>query len=257
MNRIQFLFQEKQQGILSFYCTAGYPALEDTASIIMELEASGADMVEIGMPFSDPLADGPVIQQSSRTALVNGMSIPELFLQLKDIRQKTSIPLLLMGYLNPIMQYGIESFCRDASACGIDGLIVPDLPLPVYEEEWKSFVEEYQLDMIFLVTPHTTPERIRKIDRLSKGFIYMVTAAATTGGGLAFDNSLKTYFATLQKMKLNNPLIAGFGISNKADFDQVCCYTNGAIIGSGLIRVLKGCTGDFTKPVRDFVQSFC
>jgi tryptophan synthase alpha chain len=256
MNRIQSLFQRKEQGILSFYCTAGYPALKDTVSVILELETSGADMIEIGMPFSDPLADGPVIQQSSHTALINGMSIPELFLQLKDIRQKTEIPLLLMGYLNPVMQYGIKSFCRDASACGIDGLIIPDLPLLVYEEEWKSTIEEYQLNMIFLITPHTTPERIREIDRLSRGFIYMVTAAATTGSGLAFDDSLADYFMAVHNMKLNNPLIAGFGISNKADFEQVCNYTNGAIIGSGLIRVLENCKGSFTKPVRDFVQSF-
>lgn len=256
MNRIQSLFQRKEQGILSFYCTAGYPALEDTVPLILELEASGADMIEIGMPFSDPLADGPVIQQSSQTALANGMSIPELFLQLKDIRQKTGIPLLLMGYLNPIMQYGIRSFCRDASACGIDGLIIPDLPLLVYEKEWKSSIEEYQLDMIFLITPHTTRERVHEIDRLSKGFIYMVTTAATTGSGLILDDSLKAYFATVQDMKLNNPLIAGFGISNKADFQQVCNYTNGAIIGSGLIRVLADCQGDFSMPVRDFVQSF-
>lgn len=256
MNRIQSLFQRKEQGILSFYCTAGYPALKDTITIITELEASGADMIEIGIPFSDPLADGPVIQQSSQTALINGMSIPELFLQLKDVRQKTEIPLILMGYLNPILQYGIRAFCKDASSCGIDGLIIPDLPLMVYEKEWKSIIEEYQLDMIFLITPQTAPERIREIDRMSKGFIYMVTAAATTGNGLAFDDSLKAYFAAIQKMKLNHPVIAGFGISNKADFDQVCHYANGAIVGSGLIRVLEACQEDFIKPVRDFVQSF-
>ncbi|MFA6059222.1 MAG: tryptophan synthase subunit alpha [Taibaiella sp.] len=256
MNRIQSLFQSKEQSVLSFYCTAGYPALKDTVPLILELEASGADMIEIGIPFSDPLADGPVIQQSSQTALTNGMSIPELFLQLKDIRQKTNIPLLLMGYLNPIMQYGIRSFCKDASTCGIDGLIIPDLPLLVYEVEWKSIMEEYQLNMIFLITPHTTSERIREIDRLSKGFIYMVTSAATTGSGLVFDDSLKTYFRTVQNMKLSNPIIAGFGISNKADFDQVCHYTNGAIIGSGLIRVLGNCSGGFGRPVRDFVEPF-
>jgi tryptophan synthase alpha chain len=256
MNRIQSLFQRKTHGILSFYCTAGYPALEDTVPLILELEASGADIIEIGMPFSDPLADGPVIQKSSQVALANGMSIPELLLQLKDVRQKTAIPILLMGYLNPIMQYGIEPFCSAAAACGIDGLIIPDLPLQVYEEEWKSIMEEYQLDMIFLITPHTMPERIRKIDRLSKGFIYMVTAAATTGSGLAFDDSLKAYFTTVQNMKLSNPLIAGFGISNKEDFDQVCRYTDGAIIGSGLIRVLEVAKEDFSKPVRNFVQSF-
>lgn len=257
MNRIQALFRKKKQGILSFYCTAGYPGLEDIVPLILELEASGADMIEIGMPFSDPLADGPVIQQSSQTALANGMSIPELFFQLKDIRQKTDIPFLLMGYLNPIIQYGIRSFCRDARNSGIDGLIVPDLPLLVYEEEWEGIVEEYELNMIFLVTPYTTPARIRKIDRLSKGFIYMITAAATTGGALICDDSLKGYFAAVQKMKLNNPLIAGFGINNKNDFDRVCRYTNGAIIGSGLIRVLEGAEGDFNRPVREFVQSFC
>lgn len=256
MNRIQSLFQRKTHGILSFYCTAGYPTLEDTVPLVLELEASGADMIEIGMPFSDPLADGPVIQKSSQAALANGMSIPELFSQLKDIRQKTAIPLLLMGYLNPIMQYGIGPFCSAAAACGIDGLIIPDLPLLVYEEEWKSIMEEYQLDMIFLITPHTTQERIHEIDRLSKGFIYMVTAAVTTGSGLTFNDSLKAYFATVQNMKLNNPIIAGFGISSKADFDQVCRYTDGAIIGSGLIRVLEGAREDFSGPVRDFVQSF-
>jgi tryptophan synthase alpha chain len=256
MNRIQSLFQRKEQGILSFYCTAGYPALKDTTTIITELEASGADMIEIGIPFSDPLADGPVIQQSSQTALINGMSIPELFLQLKDIRKKTEIPLILMGYLNPILQYGIKTFCKDASICGIDGLIIPDLPLSVYKEEWKDIIEGYQMDIIFLITPHTTPERIHEIDRLSKGFIYMVTVAATTGSGLAFDDSLKAYFTAIQDMKLNHPVIAGFGISNKTDFDQVCRYTSGAIIGSGLIRILEACQGDFSIPVRDFVQSF-
>jgi tryptophan synthase alpha chain len=256
MSRIQSLFQRKVKGILSFYCTAGYPALEDTVPLILELEGSGADMIEIGIPFSDPLADGPVIQQSSQGALINGMSIPELFSQLKDIRQKTAIPLLLMGYLNPIMQYGIRSFCRAAASCGIDGLIIPDLPLLVYEREWKSIVEEYQLDMIFLITPQTTPGRIHEIDRLSKGFIYMVTSAATTGDGLAFNDSFKAYFTMVQNMKLNNPLIAGFGISNKADFEQVCRYTDGAIIGSGLIRILEGAKEGFSTPVRDFVQSF-
>lgn len=256
MNRIQSLFQRKKHGILSFYCTAGYPALEDTVSMILELEKFGADMIEIGIPFSDPLADGPVIQQSSHAALMNGMSIPELFLQLKDIRQKTGIPFILMGYLNPIMQYGIRSFCRDASACGVDGLIIPDLPLPVYEMEWKDIIEEYELNMIFLITSQTAPDRIRKIDQLSKGFIYMVTTAATTGNGLAFNDSLKTYFTAVKNMKLSNPIIAGFGISNKADFDRVCQYTNGAIIGSGLIRVLRDCPRDFSIPVRDFVQSF-
>lgn len=238
MNRTQHLLQHKES-VLSFYCTAGFPQPEDTVPVLEALQEAGADMVEIGIPFSDPLADGPVIQQSNTIALQNGMSVQKLFQQLDKVRERVQIPLLLMGYLNPVLQFGIARFCRRAAACGIDGLIIPDLPLEEYRREWQPLLEQLKLFMVFLVTPTTPPERIREIDSLSGGFIYVVTSAATTGGGVQMDEQTMAYFDRLRQMSLKHPLIAGFGIRNGHDFKQVCSYTKGAIIGSGLIRHLQ------------------
>jgi tryptophan synthase alpha chain len=255
MNRIQSLLQQKRRSVLSFYCTAGFPRLEDTLPVLEALETAGADMIEIGMPFSDPLADGPVIQQSSTQALQNGMNLPVLFDQLKAVRNKVKVPLLLMGYLNPVLQFGIARFCKEAAACGIDGLIIPDLPLDEYREAWEALTRQHNLSMVFLVTPATPEARIHEIDRLSHGFIYVVTAAATTGKDLVLDKSTQDYFSRLQQLSLRNPLIAGFGIRDKQGFDQVCRYVNGAVVGSGLIRALQQ---DSSTPetVAGYVKSF-
>lgn len=255
MNRLQSLFGNKK-GILSFYCTAGFPDFQDTVPILEALQEAGADMIEIGIPFSDPLADGPVIQQSSTTALNNGMTIKELFGQLKSIRQTITIPLLLMGYLNPILQFGVARFCREAASCGIDGIIIPDLPLEEYKKEWQPVTEALQLNMVFLVAPSTPPERIREIDNLAGGFIYLVTAAATTGQGMVFEEQAEAYFTRIKQMSLRNPLVAGFGIRNKEDYEKVCNYVQGAVIGSSLIRELQRGKGDNKALIRDFVHAF-
>ncbi|WP_118975488.1 tryptophan synthase subunit alpha [Taibaiella koreensis] len=256
MNRIQSLFEQKENKVLSFYCTAGYPRLQDTLPVLTALQAAGADMIEIGIPFSDPLADGPVIQESSAVALANGMNLQELFRQLKDVREQVSVPLILMGYLNPLLQYGVSRFCRDAAACGIDGLIIPDLPLEEYRREWQHAMEAYGLNMIFLVTPFTPQERLREIDECSSGFLYMVTTAGTTGGSIGPDEATKRYFSFIKEQRLNRPVMAGFGIRDKPGFDQACAYVNGAIVGSGLIRVLQQYPDKGEIVIRDFVHSF-
>lgn len=256
MKRIRTLFEQKQENILSFYYTAGFPALHDTLPVLRELQAAGADMVEIGIPFSDPLADGPVIQQSSIRSLNNGMNIQELFRQLKDIRPGIHIPVLLMGYLNPVLQYGVSRFCRDAAACGVDGFIIPDLPPEEYGKEWQPAMEEYGLAMTFLATPYTDSARMQAIDDCSSGFIYMVTTAGTTGGGIRFSPDVKRYFSFIRDQKLRNPVLAGFGIQDKADFEQVCAYTRGGIVGSSFIRALETYPEDGPGVIRNFVQSF-
>lgn len=238
MNRIDKLFKDKNKNILSIYFTAGHPTLNATAEIILALQESGVDMIEIGMPFSDPMADGPVIQQSSQKALNNGMTLKLLFEQLKDIRKKVHIPLLLMGYLNPVYRFGFEEFCKKCNEVGIDGLILPDMPMNEYEEINKPIMDKYGLYNIFLVTPQTSNERIQKIDSLAKGFIYMVSSYSTTGNSKGLDNSFE-YFKKIQSIKLNNPTIVGFGISNKTTFDTACQYANGAIIGSAFVRKLE------------------
>lgn len=253
MSRIEQKLLRKEKRILSLYFTAGYPALNDTRELILELEAAGADLLEVGIPFSDPVADGPVIQSSSAKALSNGMTIDLLFQQLKGIREQTQIPLVLMGYLNPILQYGVQRFCTAAQAIGIDGLIIPDLPAREYELHYKTIVEAAGLDMIFLITPATTLDRVKEIDRLSRGFIYLVTSAGTTGGELKISPAQQEYFRLISEAGLKNPLIAGFGISNKKDFDLICNYTQGAIIGSQFIRAL-GASGESLKDkIRNFV----
>lgn len=253
MNRIQKKISESHK-LLSIYFTAGYPNLEDTENILIELEKSGVDMVEIGLPFSDPLADGPTIQQSSTQALKNGMTTQKLFSQLENIRKKISIPLIIMGYFNPMMQYGIEDFCKKCSQIGIDGLIIPDLPLEVYEKDYKELFEKYNLINIFLITPQTSQERISQIDKLSKGFIYMVSSAGVTGAKNSFGDTQQSYFKRISQMQLQTPQIVGFGISNHQTFTQATQLTKGAIIGSAFIKMLKekGIThiSSFIKEIR-------
>ena len=237
-NRLQQLFETKKKNILSVYFTAGYPHLNDTAEIIKTLSDEGIDMIEIGIPFSDPMADGPVIQNSSQRALENGMSQKLLFEQLRNIRQTTDIPLLLMGYINPAMQFGFDNLCQTAADTGIDGLIIPDLPIEEYENEYRSAVEKYGLAFVPLITPETSDERIRHIDAITSGFIYMVSSASTTGVQNSFAGGKEDYFRRIQTMKLNNPTLIGFGISNKETFETACQYAQGAIIGSAFINAL-------------------
>jgi tryptophan synthase alpha chain len=238
MNRIKTLFRQKQQDILSVYFTAGYPALNDTTAILAALQNQGADLVEIGIPFSDPMADGPVIQESSHKALANGMSIKLLFEQLTDIRKEIQLPLVMMGYLNPVMQFGFEAFCSECNRVGVDGMIIPDLPMSDYLEEYKSIADRYDLKFIFLITPETSEERIRIIDENTDGFIYMVSSAAVTGAQSSFDNRL-SYFDRINAMGLKNPRLIGFGVSNKATFDAVNQHASGAIVGSAFIKILE------------------
>lgn len=238
MNRIEKLFSRKKEGILSVYFTAGYPKLNDTAIIIEQLEQKGIDLIEIGIPFSDPIADGPVIQASSTQALHNGMTLQTLFAQLTDIRKSVSIPLVLMGYLNPVMQFGFERFCRQAQRCGIDGLILPDLPLAEYLNEYKPIAEQHGLHTIMLVTPETSEERIHLIDRNTSGFIYMVSSASVTGIKQNFSEESQGYFQRVNGMQLKNPRLIGFGISNKTTFDDACQNASGAIIGSKFVSLL-------------------
>lgn len=239
-NRINQLFQDKKNNILSIYFTAGYPGPGDTVTIIRELEKNGVNLIEIGMPFSDPVADGPIIQHSSLVALQNGMSIQKLFEQLQDIRQQVSIPLILMGYLNPVLQFGVENFCRKCAETGIDGLIIPDLPLGVYQEEFRAVFEKYNLHHILLITPQTSEKRLKEIDDASSGFIYMVSSSSTTGIKNKASDFQQEYFERIQKMQLNNPRLIGFGISNGETFRNACHYAQGAIIGSAFIKALEG-----------------
>lgn len=252
-NRIDTLLKNKSKNILSVYFTAGYPNLNDTETIITELEKSGVDMIEVGIPFSDPTADGPVIQQSSHQALINGMSLNLLFKQLKEIRNKVSIPLILMGYFNPVYQYGVEAFCNKCKETGIDGVILPDLPIEEYEENYKSFFDEIGLHNILLITPQTSDERIREIDQKSTGFIYMVSTSSTTGKNQKVEDFHQEYFDRVNNLKLTNPRIIGFGISDKATFQNACKNASGAIIGTAFIKsfhkdvLLK-------KSIPDFIQ---
>ncbi len=253
MNRINIKLQENKK-ILSIYFSAGYPSLTDTVQIIQDLEKNGVDMIEIGLPFSDPLADGPTIQESSTQALHNGMTTQVLFDQLKDIRKTVSIPLVIMGYFNPMLQYGIENFCMECAKIGIDGLIIPDLPVDVYADEYKVTFEKYGLKNIFLITPQTSDERIRFIDSVSDGFIYMVSSASVTGSQSGFGSIQENYFKRISEMNLNNHQIIGFGISNAATFNQATEFAKGAIIGSAFIKNLTengvGSIEEFTKAIR-------
>ena len=253
MSKLDLVFKEKSKRILNVYCTAGYPALDSTMKVMASLQKNGADIIELGMPYSDPLADGEVIQVSSIKALANGMNIAVLFDQIKDMRKSISIPVILMGYMNPILQYGFEAFCKKAKEVGIDGLILPDLPLFEFEDSYGKIITENNLDFIFLVTPETPDQRVKKLDSLSNGFLYAVSSSATTGKDKDF-NVVAQYLQKLQAMQLKNPILVGFGIKDKATFDAATLHTQGAIIGSAYIQQLtKG--GDIETTTSQFLNS--
>ncbi len=253
MNRLTTLFQKKQTAVLNMYCTAGYPHLNSTVDVIDALQKAGADIVELGIPYSDPIADGPVIQQSNIRALKNGMSIPCLFDQLKNVREKIDIPIILMGYMNPVLQYGFEKFCQDAAKVGVDGVILPDLPMYEFKTQFQRLFQKYNLKFIFLVTPETPEERIRKIDQLSSGFVYAVSSSSTTGS--SNDNvDQSDYFKKLQSLNLDNPVLVGFGIKDKTSFDAACKYTNGAIVGSAYIKALEF-TDNISITTKEFINT--
>lgn len=239
MNRIIQLFSSEKKDLLSVYFCAGTPTLEGTADVIRALEKNGICMVEIGMPFSDPMADGKVIQDAATKALANGMSLKILFDQLRNIRRTVKIPLIIMGYLNPIMQFGFEHFCRECVDCGIDGCIIPDLPFKEYQDHYRIIAERYNIKVVMLITPETSDERIQEIDTHTNGFIYMVSSAATTGAQKDFDSQKRNYFKHINDLKLKNPRMVGFGISNKATFHAACEYASGGIIGSKFVTLLE------------------
>lgn len=254
MNRINQLFQDKNKNILSIYYTAGYPNLDDTLRIAMALESAGADMLEIGFPYSDPVADGPVIQASSKNALDNGMDLKLLFEQLKDLRKYVKIPVLLMGYVNPLLQFGVENFCKACAAVGVDGLIVPDLPMVEYEEFYKETFQEHGISNVFLITPQTAVERIHKIDGLTNGFIYMVSSSATTGTNLSLSQVTEDYFSRVAALELKNPTMIGFGISDQPSFEKACQYASGAIIGTAFVKAIE--KGNLEENINTFMAGF-
>ena len=254
MNRIDKLFKEKQDKILSVYFPAGYPQLNDTMPILEQLQIGGVDMVEIGIPFSDPMADGVVIQEASTEALKNGISLRKIFTQLENMRNKITIPVILMGYLNPIMQFGFENFCKHCSQTGVDGVIIPDLPFDDYINDYKSISDTYGINIIMLITPETSSQRIKLIDDNTKGFIYMVSSASVTGTQNSFDDTKQQYFKRIDQMKLKNPRLVGFGVSNKETFNTVCTYSKGAIIGSHFVKLLKN-TKTHSEAVRKLLSS--
>ena len=253
MNRIDELFAKKKLDVLNVYCTAGYPHLNSTVEVLTALQVNGADLAEIGMPYSDPLADGPVIQESNMIALENGMSISILFEQLKHMRETIELPIILMGYMNPIMQYGLEKFCASAEAVGVDGIILPDLPMYEFETTYQQLFNQHNLRFIFLVTPETGEERIRKIDSLTSGFLYAVSSSSTTGNNKAISDQTN-YFKKLQNMQLKNPILVGFGIKDKATFQSASAYSNGAIIGSAYIKALQN-TINIQATTKEFLNS--
>jgi tryptophan synthase alpha chain len=253
MSRIDQLFKKKQKEILNVYCTAGFPHLDSTLDVMQALQDSGADLIELGMPYSDPLADGPVIQSSSAKALQNGMSIAVLFEQLKDLRNKIQVPVVLMGYINPLLQYGFEKFCAKAAAVGIDGLIIPDIPMYEFEQEYGVIIDKYGLDFTFLVTPETSEDRIKKLDSLSSGFLYAVSSSSLTGSDKDF-SIMESYLQKFNTLDLKNPVLVGFGIKDKQTFKTACQFTNGAIIGSAYIKALEN-GSDIQQTTKAFIQS--
>lgn len=253
MSRIKNLFNTKKDPVLSIYFTAGFPQLDDTLPVLKSLEAHGVDMVEIGMPFSDPLADGPVIQASSQEALKNGMSLKTLFAQLKDCRKEVEMPIVLMGYLNPVLQFGMENFLKACQATGVNGLILPDLPVEEYEKDYQDLFEKYGIAIIFLVTPETTAERLKTIDRLTTGFIYAVSSSSTTGKDQNW-NLQEAYFQKLETAQLKNPVLVGFGIKDKASFQAASKHTQGAIIGTAFIRAIQK-KGELEDNIQTFIQT--
>jgi tryptophan synthase alpha chain len=253
MSRIAKLFAVRNKCVLNIYCTAGFPELESTLTVMKALQDNGADMIELGIPYSDPIADGPVIQQSNATALANGMTIKKLFSQLKDMRKQIQVPVVLMGYMNPVLQYGFEKFCADASEVGVDGLILPDLPEYEFETEYGAILKQYALDFSFLVSPATTKERVLKLDSLTSGFLYAISSSSTTGQNKDF-NDVTAYLQTLQSFHLKNPVLVGFGIRSKADFQNASRFSNGGIIGSAYIQALaKG--EDIEQTTAGFIRN--
>ncbi len=255
MSRIKEIFSRKQKNILSVFYTAGYPQLEDTLRIGKYLAGAGADIIEIGIPFSDPIADGPTIQRSNKKALENGMNLHLLIEQVAELRKEVSLPIVLMGYLNPVMQYGINKFLNAAVAAGVDGLIIPDLPMDEYQMLYKKQMQELGLDMVFLITPTTSPARIKKIDACSSGFVYAVSSSSTTGARRDFSQSQLDYFMQLKNLELTHPLLIGFGISNARTFQQACAHAQGAIVGSAFIELLSE-SKDMKKDIEQFVNKF-
>ncbi|MEY3436515.1 MAG: hypothetical protein RL335_971 [Bacteroidota bacterium] len=250
MSRITELFDRKRQRILNVYCTAGFPDLNSTLTIMQSLQENGVDLIELGMPYSDPLADGEVIQKSSSRALQNGMKMKVLFEQLTNMRETVSVPVILMGYMNPVLQYGFDRFCADAAACGVDGLILPDLPEYEFENEYGEIIKKYGLDFIFLITPETSADRIQKLDELSSGFLYAVSSSSTTGSNTNMSD-VSGYLKQLNSFSLKNPVLVGFGIKDKQTFDGACAYANGAIIGTAYIKALENATD-----IREATQTF-
>jgi tryptophan synthase alpha chain len=253
MSRMSELFGRKRSKVLSVYCTAGFPRLDSTMEVMRALQDHGADMIELGMPYSDPLADGPVIQASGVRALENGMSIARLFGQLREMRASIRVPVFLMGYLNPILQYGFDKFCDAAALAGVDGLILPDLPIYEFETEYGPVIRKHGLDFVFLVTPETSDERIRKVDALSTGFLYAVSTSSTTGGNKDLGDQ-EAYFRRLEEMRLRNPVLVGFGVRDKNSFEAACRHTQGAIIGTAYIRAIEGAT-DIGTATKEFLGS--
>jgi len=273
MGRLSALFESKNRNVLNVYCTAGYPRLDSTIGVMQALHYHGADIIELGIPYSDPLADGPVIQISGSQAIENGMTIPTLFSQLENMRKPVpvndetnlgygigpclggvgeTVPVVLMGYMNPVLQYGFEKFCSAAASVGIDGLILPDLPMFEFDTEYGPIIKKYGLDFIFLITPETSDERIRLLDQRSSGFLYAVSSSSTTGTDKNF-GSLENYFAKLQNLNLKNPVLVGFGIKDKATFGEACKYANGAIIGSAYIKAIEA-TDDIDAATKQFLN---
>ena len=252
-NKLTQLFQQENKNLLNVYCTAGYPKLSSTTEVLFALQENGVDMIEVGMPYSDPIADGPVIQQSNMVAIENGMTIELLFEQLNSVKNTITVPLIMMGYLNPVLQYGLEKFCEDAAAAGIAGIILPDLPMYEYEELYAPLFKKNKLCFIFLITPQTSEERIKKADKLSSGFLYAVSSSSTTGSNLNKEDKT-AYFERIADVKLKNPLMIGFGINDRATFDTACKYASGAIIGSAYIKALTE-NNDINASTANFIQT--
>lgn len=253
LNRFRTLFEKKKDKVLNVYCTAGFPQKNSTMEVLTSLQNAGADIIELGMPYSDPLADGEVIQESSLTALQNGMTLELLFQQLQDMRNTIHVPIVLMGYMNPVLQYGFEKFCSDAKTVGVDGLILPDLPEYEYEKMYADIIKKNNLNFIFLITPETSVDRIKKLDQLSSGFLYAVSSSSTTGSQIDA-NQVDAYLKRLQSYQLINPILVGFGIKDQQSFMRACQYTNGAIIGSAYIRALAN-GGNVQTITEDFLSA--
>ena len=253
MNRINKLFKEKRGKILSIYFTAGYPSLNDTTEIIKTLDECGVDLIEVGMPFSDPIADGPVIQNSSNVAIDNGMNLNILFEQLADIRKITDIPIILMGYVNPVYQFGYDNFIKNILECDLDGLILPDLPLDDYKDKFQQVFDKENISFISLITPNTSEDRVKQIDENSNGFIYMVSSSSITGKKSSFDVKQIKYFNKIRSLSLKNPTVIGFGISDKKSFEQACKYSQGAIIGTMFIKEIS--KGNLSESIKGFIAS--